>query len=341
MQKKITRWIVAVILVIIAITIIESIYYRESFYPSSDDAYVNARYVEVASLLNGTVEKVLAKENQLVQKGQPVFILDKSQYELSLQAAEAKLMIAKQKAAAGKEAVASAKAQLQKSNIELDLLREDTKNTLTLVAKNDLSKYEASMAKSKLKAAESEHQAAQHKLSQIELESGNADAINPIVKGAEAEYQHALYELAHTSYVAPLTGVVTNIKLHEGDLVQVGQPLFVIIDPMHFWVEANFSEHKLIHLRENQPAQVHIDMYPNISFTGKLESISHGSSGSFSLLPAQNTTGSFIKVTQRFPIIISVNNPDYQKYPVRIGASCEVVVDTKSVQEGKVIAKSP
>jgi membrane fusion protein (multidrug efflux system) len=329
MNKPIRNGFCIVGAVVLIVAAVEYVYHRDSLYPSTDDAYIKARYVKVASLLNGKIDRVAVRENEWVKKGQVIFTLDSTEYKMSLEGAKTKLAIAKQKAAAAKEGVAAAEQEVQKGAAELALVKRDTERTLELVARNDIPKNEADEANTKLKASETSFHAAEHKLAELKLESGEGNPENPYIKAAEVDYQHAQYQLSHTTYVAATDGLVTNLKLHPGDLVSAGQPLFVIIDPSLFWVEANFSEHKLIRLKPGQPASIHIDMYPNVTFHGVLQSISNSSGDSFSLLPAQNASGNWIKVAQRFPVVIDMTHFDYAKYPVRIGASCEVVVDTR------------
>lgn len=330
MLNKFGRYIAIGIFVIVAVFAVEYLYYHQENYPTTEDAYVKANYVKVASLVNGKVEQVLVKENGFVKKGETVFTLNRSEYEFAVEAAKAKLALAHQKSAAANEAVATAESEVKKLAIELKLLQENTKRTLDLVSKQDLSQFSAETAIAKLKSAEAAYSAAQHKLAQAKIEAGHVGTKNAFIQEAQANYQRAEYNLAHTTYAAPVSGMVTNLQLHVGDLVSAGQPLFVIIDTHHFWIEANFSEKKLARLKIGQPVTVRIDMFPGVSFKGKLESISHGSGDSFSLLPSQNASGNWVKVARRFSVLISVTNPDQKKYPVRVGASCEVTIDTRA-----------
>ena len=329
MQKKLGRLIGIAVLVILAIATVEYFYYRQELYPTTDDAYVKANFVKVASLVNGKVDKVFVEENGFVKKGETVFTLKKSEYEFAVAAAKAKLALAHQKLAAANEAVATAESEVEKLDIELKLLQDNTRRTLDLVSKQDLSQFSGKTAIAKLKSAEAAYAAAQHKLAQAKIEAGQNGPENALIQEAQANYERADYELAHTTYTAPISGMITNLQLHIGDLVSAGQPLFVIIGTNHFWIEANFSEKNLARLKIGQPATVNIDMFPKMTFNGKLKSISHGSGDSFSLLPSQNASGNWVKVARRFPVLISVKNPDQKKYPVRVGASCEVSIDTR------------
>lgn len=126
---------------------------------------------------------------------------------------------------------------------------------------------------------------------------------------------------------APATGIVSNLSLRPGNIVNAGQPLFSLIETSHFWVDANFQETQLTHIKTGLPATIKVDMYPDKKFDGVVESISHGSTNTFSLFPAENASGNWVKVTQRFTVRVKILKLD-PEYPLRVGASCNVMIDT-------------
>ncbi len=150
-----------------------------------------------------------------------------------------------------------------------------------------------------------------------------------MVQLAEANYQQARLNLSYAKIVAPTDGWITNLSLQEGNAVVADQPVFAVISNSEFWVDANFKETELTSIRPHQKAVVKIDMYPHHVFLAEVESISGGSGTAFSLMPPQNATGNWVKITQRVPVrvrILTVN----AKRPLRIGTSAKVTIDLHS-----------
>jgi membrane fusion protein (multidrug efflux system) len=139
---------------------------------------------------------------------------------------------------------------------------------------------------------------------------------------AQAVVDRAKYALANTKLYAPMDGVVENLSLHTGNIIAAGVPLFSIVDDSQWWIEANFKETQLHRIKPGQKVDVQLDMYG-----GVVESIAIGSGSVFSLFPPENASGNWVKVTQRFPVRIRLNNNDKQ-YPLRVGASATVTIDT-------------
>ena len=142
---------------------------------------------------------------------------------------------------------------------------------------------------------------------------------------AKASHEQAKLDLEHTIVTAPVAGVIANLSLRPGTVVPASVPQFAVIGSSQYWVDANFKETELADIRPEDRAEIHIDTYPDRVFHGKVQSVSGGSGTAFSLLPAQNATGNWVKVTQRVPVRIVVTDPD-PKYPLRVGTSAEVKV---------------
>lgn len=148
-------------------------------------------------------------------------------------------------------------------------------------------------------------------------------------KLAKTALEQAELDLHNTRVYATTNGTISNMTLRSGNVVNTYQPLFALISNAQFWTDANFKETELQNVHVGQPAKVVVDMYPSHIFSGVVESISGGSDTAFSLLPAQNSTGNWIKITQRVPVKISILNVD-SRYPLRIGTTATVTIDTKS-----------
>jgi membrane fusion protein (multidrug efflux system) len=149
------------------------------------------------------------------------------------------------------------------------------------------------------------------------------------VQAAAAMVKQAEVDLARTHVVSPTDGVVANFSLQPGSTVMPGVPLFVVISDKDYWVDANFKETELKEIRPGQSATIKSDIYPDHPFHGTVQSLSGGSGTAFSLLPAQNATGNWVKVTQRVPVRIKVDDPDPQ-HPLRIGTTASVKVKKSS-----------
>jgi membrane fusion protein (multidrug efflux system) len=149
------------------------------------------------------------------------------------------------------------------------------------------------------------------------------------LRAAAAQLDKATHDRVKTHVTAPADGLLSNVTLRPGATVQAGAPLFAIIEGNPWWVDANFKETDLARIAVGQKAKIRLDMYPGVTFDGVVESISAGSGSTFSVLPAENATGNWVKVTQRFPVRISITNPPAEAAkPLRVGASASVTIDT-------------
>lgn len=201
-------------------------------------------------------------------------------------------------------AVANAEAMLAKAEAETSIARITDERTRALVVKHAASSQEGDIADARLKSAE----AAQ--------------------RIAEAGLATARLNLAYTRVSAPVSGWVTNLTLRTGDVVAAGRPLFAIVSNEEYWIDANFRETDLYRIHPGQSALIRVDMYPDHTFHGEVKSISSGSGSAFSLLPPENATGNWVKVTQRVPVRVRVLDTD-PNYPLRIGTSVTVTLSTR------------
>ena len=155
---------------------------------------------------------------------------------------------------------------------------------------------------------------------------GSGANSNAKIKAAQAEVSNLKLQLSYTNITAPSSGYINNLNLRQGDTVAAFQPVFALVDDEHWWVAANFKETDLERIKVGQPATIILDMYPKHLYQGKVTSISTGSGSAFALLPAENASGNWVKVTQRFPVWVSIENS--KPYPLRIGASATVKINT-------------
>ncbi len=327
MKNTTIKYGIIIILIIAIIAVVEILFYRQQYHPYTENAYIAGKFLKVASVINGKIKKVYISNDQQVKKGQLLFSIEPTPYKIAYNAALARLNLAKQKITSSHIAIKVAEERLYKAKIELDLLQKNTDRIIALTKQKNLPQTDADSAKTKLDAAKHSYVAATYQLKQAEFEAGELGENNPAIKLANANLKQTEYELEHTKYYAEISGLVTRFKLHGGDVIHQGEPLFVITDSKHVWVNANFKETKLIHIKVGQSATITVDMYPDKKFTGKVVSISPSSGNSYSLLPAENATGNWVKVVQRFPVKI-IFEPMPKDELLRIGASCNVQIST-------------
>lgn len=324
--RKLAKWVVLLLVAAIAGFFAWRYWRNSELYAGTDNAYINADKVEIASQVQGPVLKLYVGENQPVKAGDPLFDVDPRPYQLAFEKAEAQLRLANQSMSQESAAVAAAEAQVAQRRAELANAEDNFRRTRRLVQQGFLSKQGGESAGTQVTTAEAALRAAQANLEQARSTLGTVGSDNAAVRAAQTAVEQARLDLQHTHVTAPADGVVTNISLRPGNIVQPGVPLFVIISNRGFWVDANFKETELKRIHPGQKAAIDVDMYPGHPFHGIVESLSGGSGTAFSLLPPQNATGNWVKVTQRVPVRIRILDPD-PRYPLRIGTTATVKVD--------------
>ena len=325
---KLLRWTI-VAAVLIAAALLALRYWQHSRqYASTDNAYINANTVEIAAQINGPVIRVYVSDNQLVASGDPLFDIDPSPFHLAVEKAQAQLRLAEQAVGQQLAAVAAAQAQVAQREAELRNAESNNARTQRLVRQGFLSRQGSEAARTQAETAAAALHAAQANLEQARRALGTEGDQNASVLAARAALDQAELDLRHTHVTAPTAGKVANLSLRPGNTVQAGVPLFALISNKEFWVDANFKETELEQIHPGQPATVTVDMYPDHPFQGVVESVSGGSGTVFSLLPPQNATGNWVKVTQRVPVRVRITDPD-PRFPLRIGTTATVEIGIK------------
>jgi membrane fusion protein (multidrug efflux system) len=315
------------VLVVIAAAVGTGLYYylgRNSV--TTDDAYVNAHVVQVSAQVTGPVLTLSVHNNEQVARGALLFAVDPAPFKLHVQDAEQQLALARQGVAERGAAVAQAQAVVAQRKAELASAESRAGRTLRLVSEDVMTHEAGDTARTGIDAARAAVAAAEASLRAAEAQLGDAGDNNAQVRAAQARLAQAQLDLQHTEVVAPDDGFVTSLNLRPGAIVMADQPLFAFVSTHDWWLDANFKETQLERLRPQQKAELRVDMYPGHVFHGVVDSISRGSGTAFSLLPAQNATGNWVKVTQRVPVKIVVTDPD-PAFPLRIGTSASVSVD--------------
>jgi membrane fusion protein (multidrug efflux system) len=302
--------------------------YRDA-HPITEDAYVKAHIVSIASRVSGPVLLMHVSDNEYVKEGQLLFELEPSSFETDTDEALANYRIALQKNAARKAMVESAKSYVQENTVVLARAKRTFERATTLAESELISESKFDLAAAEHARALASLRSAKADLLRAESELGVSGENNPIIKAAEARLQSAKLELNFTKVHAPVSGWVTNLSLRTGEMVIAERAQFSIVDDATWWVEANFKEVDLKRMRPNQSASIRIDMYPDLRLSGKVSSLGAGSGAVFSLLPPENATGNWVKITQRFPVTISLDRNEEGKNfarPLRVGSSAVVTV---------------
>jgi len=305
-------------------------WHHRTLRPSTDDAYVHAHIVEVATRITAPVKRLHVAENQFVRAGDPLFALGTATFQTAVDAARAQLDVAAQDTGASGAEVRAASATLRERLVAAENARRSLKRLEQLAARKLISPAELDDASAREAAARAAVGSAQAELERAREALGQGENRHAQLRAAAAALARAELDLSFTRVTAPATGWVTDLSLREGAMVRVARPLFAIVEHGSWWIEANFRETDLSRIRPGHPAVIELDMYPGIALHGWVESISAGSGATFSLLPPENATGNWVKVTQRFPVRIRLSRTSLaQAPPLRAGASATVTIDTE------------
>jgi len=308
-------------------------------YEETDDAYVAGNQVQIMAQVSGSVTKVWADNTDFVKKGDVLVTLDptdaqqafeKAQTELASSVRQThQLMINSKQYQANIELQKTALAQAQS-----DLNRRIPLGSANLIGREELqhARDAVTSAQAQLDVAIQQYNANQAMILGSKLED------QPAVKQAATEVRNAWLALERTKIVSPITGYVSRRAVQPGAQISPTTPLMAVVPATNLWVDANFKETQLAHMRIGQPATVVSDIYgDDVKYTGKVVGLDMGTGSAFSLLPAQNATGNWIKVVQRLPVRIEIDAKQLGQHPLRIGLSTLVEVDTSN-RDGQVLA---
>ncbi|KAF0202702.1 MAG: multidrug resistance protein [Gallionellaceae bacterium] len=294
---------------------------------STENAYINADVVSVASLVAGRVTAVHVKDNQYVHKGDALFDIDPEPFAIALTRAQADLALAQQSARQDNAEISVARAQVAQMESDLANARASHARNKELVAQNFLTQQAADDTLARVQALHAALDQARAKLTKALSAPEKTEERGDVLK-AQAAIAQAKLDLEHTHLAATQDGQISNITLTAGSLVGAGVPLFALIAQDSFHIEANFKETELAGIHPGEDVDIQIDMYSGQHFKGTVESLSGGTGTAFSLLPPQNATGNWVKIAQRVPVRIKLAPTDAE-HPLRIGATATVTVQLK------------
>jgi membrane fusion protein, multidrug efflux system len=298
-----------------------------------DDAYVEADKVGVSTDIAGIVKDVDVTENQPVDAGQVLYRLDDLALRYALNRAEAQVGTVRDSLNALKTHYQDMKSQIQQAQDDIDYFTTESNRQRGLLEDHVASQSAFDAARRNLQNAQHKLASLNHQLLGIAANL-DGDPTGPVEKNpryleAVAQRDEAARQLAHTVVKAPFSGIVTNVpSIAPGKYLQASATAFYLVSTDHVWVVANPKETELTNVRSAQPATVTVDTYSDRQWKGAVESISPAAAQEFSLLPAQNTSGNWVKVVQRIPMRVRVDTSDKNMPPLRAGMSVEVNVDT-------------
>ena len=314
------------------------------WYEGTDDAYVNGNVVQITPQVPGTVVSIGADDGDLVHAGDVLVQLDPSDADVALAEAKANLANTVRKVRGLYSSVNGAQADVAARKTAVDKARADYNRRVSLAKSGAISAEELSHASDALTSAESGLIASQqqYQTSKV-LVDDTVVASHPDVQVAAAKLRAAFLDDARATLVAPVDGYVAKRSVQVGQRVQPGAPLMAVV-PLHgVWVDANFKETQLTKMRLGQPVEIESDVYSSkVKYKGKVQSLGVGTGSAFSLLPAQNATGNWIKIVQRIPVRVVFTDPQQlDQHPLRLGMSLNVDINLHD-QSGVTLAqKSP
>ncbi len=302
-------------------------------YIATENAYVKADIVQVSSEVAGRIIHVGAKDHAHVKAGDVLLKVDPEPYQIALLKAEAELDQTKALIEGFRAQYAEAQGELKEAQSKVQFFDAQRSRQKQLTEKGVGAAFRFEEADSNAVAARDRVSVAQHKIQRTLAQLGGEPAIvtakHPIVREKQALRDRAALELERTVIVASVGGLAVNVKLLPGEQVKAATPLFAIVSDARSWVEANFKETELTHVRPGQTATVVLDIYPDVIWQAEVESISPATGAEFALLPPQNASGNWVKVVQRLPVRLKLTPKDGADLPLRAGMTATVKVDTK------------
>ncbi len=327
-----------------------------SHFESTDNAYVQGNVIQITPQMGGTVMAILADDNDYVKAGQPLVRLDPSDASVALEQARAGLGQAVRQVralyannGALQAQIALREADVAKAQTEIERAGDDLKRRQSLVQNGGVSREELNHAQTQLASGKNALASAlagvaaarQQLLGNQAMTDGTSIEKHPGVLAAAAKVREAWLATQRAALPAPVDGFVARRTVQLGQRVAAGTPLMSIVPLNQLWVDANFKEVQLRNIRIGQSVKLTADLYgKKVEYEGLVAGLGMGTGAAFSLLPAQNATGNWIKVVQRVPVRVTLDAAQVSRNPLRVGLSMQATVDV-SKQDGKMLADAP
>ncbi|WP_028498520.1 HlyD family secretion protein [Microvirgula aerodenitrificans] len=312
------------------------------YHIETDDAYVAGHMVAITPLTGGTVSTVMVDDTDFVKTGQVLVKLDPADAELAYQRARAALADAVRSTRGATFSADSAAAQVAAREIDLQKAEGDLARREKLVGTDAVTLEDLAHARDAVAAARAALDVANRNRSTARAQVLDSPiAEQPKVAQAAAALKEAYLARKRNTVVAPVDGYVARRSVQVGQRVAAGTPMMAVVPLRDVWVDANYKEVQLDRVRIGQPVKLEADLYGGkIEYTGKVAGVSAGTGSAFSLLPAQNATGNWIKVVQRLPVRVTLDPKQLETHPLRVGLSMTVNIDTRD-ESGRILADAP
>ena len=329
-MKRFARLLLMLSVPVLLIAGATSYYFATRHIVSTDNAYVQQDKVSVSAQVGGEIVEVQVRENQRVRAGDLLFRIDPEPFRIAIAQADAAI-------AAGQVRVIGMETDLSNSTVDIEGASEDVtfytqeyrrqselmERGFTTRARLQEAQHALDDARSDLAKAQADAAKARSALATAPIAPG----VNPAVLAGQAQRRRAMLDLSRTEVRAPVGGTISQAdRLQLGQMMTTGLPALTIVVSERSWIEANFKETDLAHMRLGQPATLSFDAYPDIELKGHIASIGAGTGSEFSVLPAQNANGNWVKVTQRIPVRIAIDGKSSR--PLIAGLSTHVSIDT-------------
>ncbi|MGK2893563.1 multidrug efflux MFS transporter periplasmic adaptor subunit EmrA [Klebsiella michiganensis] len=308
-------------------------------FEETDDAYVAGNQVQIMAQVSGSVTKVWADNTDYVQKGDPLVTLDQTDAQQAFEKAQTQLAASVRQTRQQMINSKQLQASIDVKKTALSQAQTDLNRRIPLGAANLIGREELQHARDTVASAQAELDVAiqQYNANQA-IVLGTKLEQQPAVLQAATEVRNAWLALQRTKIVSPISGYVSRRSVQPGAQISSTTPLMAVVPATNLWIDANFKETQLAHMRIGQPATVISDIYgDDVKYTGKVVGLDMGTGSAFSLLPAQNATGNWIKVVQRLPVRIELDEKQLAEHPLRIGLSTLVEVNTTD-RDGEMLA---
>lgn len=327
--KKIRAVVIILTVFLIIIALGARMWVRSKTHITTDNAFIESNIYTVSSRIPGTVKNVYVNDNQPVKKGELLLELDPRDFEVRALNAKAQLDMAKNETSSDYAQVEAAKASVRVASARLEQAELDLKRGQALYEKEVIPKENLERLFTAHKMALAQHNEAEETLKRAEAVLGST---NPN-KGAKilqrrAQLQEAELNLDYVKIYAPADGYITKKAIETGDIISQGQPIMAVVSLDSAWVAANYKESQLTFIRPGQQVEFKVDMYPGRVFKGTVESIMAGTGAAFSLLPPENASGNYVKVVQRIPVKITIDEKTDPEHVLRVGMSVEPTIHT-------------
>ncbi len=332
------RWLGALAAVVLTVGAVYGVYWAQvlRYHQSTDDAYVGGNVVQITPQISGTVVAIGADDTQFVKAGQPLVRLDPADARVALDQAEAQLARTVRDVRNLYATSSQLAATVQMRHTELTAAQSDLARRQRLVVTGAVSGEELQHAADAVKTAQAELLAAQQQLAANRARvDGTTLNDHPQVRDAAAAVRSAYLTLERTELAAPVAGFVARRNVQLGQRVSPGTALMAVVPLDQVWVDANFKEPQLAHMRIGQPVLLTADLYGRrVVYHGTVAGFGAGTGAAFSLLPAQNATGNWIKIVQRVPVRVALDPREIAAHPLQIGLSMKAEVDVKGGAQG-------